>query len=70
MKKEEKLKQLEMALTEHKPLIVDLGDNFKYKLTWDEEIQNYRGYSLQSEIELGIWTVESLLDGSYMVEVL
>ena len=70
MRNEKKLKQLKMALTEHKPLLVDLGDNFKYKLTWDEKIKSYRGYSLQSEIEIGIWTVETLLDGSYMGEVL
>ena len=62
MKNEEKLKQLKMALTHHKPIIVDLGDDFKYKLTWDKEINNYRGLSFQSHVELGIWDVSFLLD--------
>ena len=31
-----------MALTHHKPIIVDLGDDFKYKLTWDKEINDVK----------------------------
>ena len=70
MKKEEKLKQLKMALGEQKTLLIDLGDNYKYKLTWDAKIKNYRGYSLFSKIDFGIWTVEFLLDNYEIVEVL
>ena len=60
--KREKLKQLEMALTEHKPLIADLGENQKYLLEWNDTYQNYVGTSLQTNIEIGIWLIEMLLD--------
>lgn len=62
MKQDKKQKQLEMALINHKDLIIDIGDNYKYKLTWDEEINNYRGWSLQSQVDFGIWKLEFLLD--------
>lgn len=61
MKLEKKQKQLEMALTEHKPLVLDLGDNQELILKWDNSISNYRGYSKKLDIEVGIWDLEYLL---------
>ena len=52
--KEEKLKQLKMALTEHKDLILKL-DNDVFKLSWNTDMQKYQG-------TLGIWTIGVLLD--------
>lgn len=66
---EEKLKQLETALIDHKPLVVDLGDECRYRLTWDEKINNYRGKSLLSGVELGKWEIETLLSMYKQVEV-
>lgn len=66
---EEKLKQLETALINHENLIIDLGDNCKYRLIWNEKTKNYRGKSLLSGIELGIWEIETLLDYYKKVEV-
>ena len=63
------MKQLKTALGEQKTLIVDLGDDCKYRLTWDEEINSYRGKSLLSGVELGIWDVETLIDMYKQVEV-
>ena len=60
MKNEEKLKQLKMALTKHKDLIADLGDNCKIKLTWDKCIDEYIGTSIQTGIHIGIWDLEFL----------
>ncbi len=62
MKNEEKLKQLKMALTEHNDLIIDTGDNQYFKLVWDEDINKYRGISLQTGIQIGIWDLEFLFD--------
>ena len=62
MRNEQKLKQLEMALTEHKPLIVDTGDNQKFKLVWDNSINDYRGTSMQNGLQIGIWSLEFLFD--------
>lgn len=61
MKLEEKQKQLEMALTNHKKLKIDLGDNQRLILFWDDTISNYRGYSPKLNIEIGIWCLEYLL---------
>lgn len=61
MKYEEKQKQLEMALTSHKKLKLDLGDNQKLILFWDKDISNYRGYSPRLNIEVGIWDLGYLL---------
>lgn len=60
--KKEKLKQLETALGNHKDLIADLGDEQRFLLKWDETKQNYVGTSLQTNIEIGIWLIEILLD--------
>lgn len=62
MKNEQKSKQLEMALTEHKTMIIDTGDNQKFRLTWDESINDYRGTSLQTNMQIGIWSLEFLFD--------
>lgn len=62
MKNEQKSKQLEMALTEHKTMIIDTGDNQKFRLTWDESINDYRGASLQTNMQIGIWSLEFLFD--------
>ena len=59
MKKEENLKQLKMALTEHKDLKLDLGDDVIIILKWDNEISNYLGYS--NDLPIGIWHLETLL---------
>lgn len=61
MNKENLLKDLEEAITKRKELIVDLGDNIKINLNWDNEISNYRGYVLELDIEFGIWTIEGLV---------
>lgn len=57
----EKQKQLEMALTNHKPIKLDLRDNQVLLLKWDEKEQNYRGYYEKLEIEIGIWDLSYLL---------
>ena len=58
---EQKQKQLEMALIDHKTLKIDLGDNQELLLKWDDKISNYRGYSEKLDIEIGIWHLELLL---------
>lgn len=61
MSKENLLKDLEEAITKRKELIVDLGDNIKINLKWDNEILNYRGYEPELDMEFGIWTIEGLV---------
>ncbi len=61
MNKENLLKDLEEAITKRKELIVDLGDNIKINLKWDNEILNYRGYEPELDMEFGIWTIEGLV---------
>lgn len=61
MNKENLLKDLEEAITKRKELIVDLGDNIKINLKWDNEILNYRGYEPELDMEIGIWTIEGLV---------
>lgn len=61
MNKENLLKDLEKAITERKELIVDLGDDVKINLTWDDEIKNYRGLEKEINLEVGIWTIEGLV---------
>lgn len=61
MNKENLLKDLEEAITKRKELIVDLGDNIKINLNWDNEISNYRGYEPKLDMEFGIWTIEGLV---------
>lgn len=61
MNKENLLKEFEEALTKRKELIVDLGDNIKINLNWDNEISNYRGYEPELDMEIGIWTIEGLV---------
>ena len=61
MNKENLLKDLEEAITKRKELIVDLGDNIKINLKWDNEISNYRGYEPELDMEIGIWTIEGLV---------
>ncbi|MBQ6547289.1 MAG: hypothetical protein IJL74_04770 [Bacilli bacterium] len=61
MKSEENLKQLKMALTEHKPLLIHIEDNYELILRWDTSISNYRGYSKKLNTEIGIWYMEYLL---------
>lgn len=61
MNKENLLKEFEEALTKRKELIVDLGDNIKINLNWDNEIENYRGYVKELDMEFGIWTIEGLV---------
>lgn len=52
----ENLKQLKMALTEHKSLVVDFGNCLSEELYYDEEIKEYRGK------EIGIWDLKLLLE--------
>lgn len=61
MSKENLLKEFEEALTKRKELIVDLGDNIKINLKWDNKISNYRGYEPELDMEIGIWTIEGLV---------
>lgn len=61
MNKENLLKDLEEAITKRKELIVDLGDNIKINLNWDNEIENYRGYEPELDMKFGIWTIEGLV---------
>lgn len=61
MNKENLLKDLEEAITKRKELIVNLGDNIKINLKWDNEILNYRGYEPELDMEFGIWTIEGLV---------
>lgn len=61
MNKENSLKEFEEALIKRKELIVDLGDNIKINLKWDNEISNYRGYEPELDMEIGIWTIEGLV---------
>ena len=59
MKNEEKkLKQLKMALTEHKDLILDLGDNVILYPKWNQEKQMYQDEMGWTTIELLIETAE------------
>lgn len=62
MNLKEKQKRLEMALTEHKSLLIDTGDNQKFKLKWDESINEYRGTSMQNGAQIGIWDLEFLIN--------
>lgn len=50
----ENLKQLKMALTEHKDLKF-ISDDYEDKLYWDEEIKSYRGEFA------GIWDLGLIL---------
>lgn len=61
MNLKEKQKQLEMVLTNHKPIKLDLRDNQVLLLKWDEKEQNYRGYYEKPETEIGIWDLSYLL---------
>lgn len=54
--KEENLKKLKMALTEHRNLIVDFSDGITEELYFDNEIQKYRGQVI------GIWSMKLLLE--------
>lgn len=54
--KEENLKQLKMALTDRKNLIVDFGNGLFEELYFDENINAYRGK------DVGIWTLKSLVE--------
>lgn len=59
--KEENLKQLKMALTNHKPMLIELGNNQRLFLKWDEKCLGYRGYSKELDTEIGIWELSWLL---------
>ena len=59
--KEENTKQLKMALTNHKPLLIELGNNQRLFLKWDEKCLGYRGYSKELDKEIGIWELSWLL---------
>lgn len=61
MSLKEKQKQLEMVLTNHKPIKLDLRDNQVLLLKWDEKEQNYRGYYEKLGTEIGIWDLSYLL---------
>jgi hypothetical protein len=50
-----------MALTNHKPIKLDLRDNQVLLLKWDEKEQNYRGYYEKLGTEIGIWDLSYLL---------
>lgn len=52
----ENLKQLKMALTEHRNLIVDFGNGLVEELYFDERINRYRGK------EIGIWSMRLLVE--------
>lgn len=52
----ESLKQLKMALTEHRDLVVDFGDGITEELYFDKEIGCYRGK------EIGIWSIRLLVE--------
>lgn len=52
----EKLKQLKMALTDHKNIVVDFGNGLSEELYYDEEIGEYRGK------KIGIWALNLLLE--------
>lgn len=52
----EKLKQLKMALTERKNMVVDFENGLSEELYYDEEINEYRGK------EIGIWALNLLLE--------
>ena len=61
MSLKEKQKQLEMVLTNHKPIKLDLRDNQVLLLKWDEKEQNYRGHYEKLGAEIGIWDLSYLL---------
>jgi hypothetical protein len=61
MNTKEKQKQLETALINHKPMMLDLRDNQVLLLKWDEKKQNYRGYYQKLGLEIGIWDLSYLL---------
>ena len=63
---QERQKQLEMALIRHKPVIYDKI----FILTWDNEINQYRGKSVESNLEIGIWEIKFLLKKISCLEVL
>lgn len=54
-------KQLETALINHRPVVIDLGDNQELLLKWDREASNYRGFSKKLGEEIGIWDLKYLL---------
>lgn len=64
MNKEEKLKQLKMALTDHKKLFLN-WDGLEITLDWDKEILNYRGRMESEDINACIWKIETLLEIAY-----
>lgn len=60
MSKEENLKRLKMALTNREDLIVlDNGEEWVYLKYEDNE---YRGRVIKTGLELGIWSIEFLLE--------
>lgn len=61
MREEEKLKQLKMALTGRKDLILNVGENVKFMLKWDDKVSNYRGYALPEKFDMGTFGLELLL---------
>lgn len=52
----EKLKQLKMALTDHKNIVVDFENSLFEELYFDEKINYYRGK------KIGIWSMRLLLE--------
>lgn len=62
MKNEESLKLLKMALTEHKPILLDLNNEQTIELRWDNEIHNYRGHYQKLDIDVGIWDLKYLFE--------
>lgn len=56
-----KSKLLEMALTNHENLVLEF-EGMKLKLVWDDEISNYRGYSPKTDLVIGTWYIEFLLE--------
>lgn len=61
MKEDEKSRQLKMALTEHKNLMLNTENNISFLLAWDEHCSNYRAYALPEEMNVGTFGLELLL---------
>lgn len=54
------LKELENTINNTKNLKLDLLNGIVLDLTYDNQINAYRGYSEELELSVGIWEIETL----------
>ena len=59
MAQEEYIKNLKKRLENKQPLKIDLKNGVILDLTFDNEIQAYRGYWKEEDMYIGIWTTKT-----------